>query len=74
MEDPSEKHSFHVQFPPAERRQLYTLCPVSGHHQDYYLITEDPILTAAAILQQTGGNGGENTLYTFRYVEHKEKC
>ncbi|KAK5876215.1 hypothetical protein CesoFtcFv8_027207 [Champsocephalus esox] len=57
MEDPSEKHSFHVHFPPAESRQLHTLRPVSGHHQDYYLITEDPTLTAAAMLQRAGGSG-----------------
>lgn len=53
MEDLSEKHSFHVHFPPAESRQLHTLRPVSGHHQDYYLTTEDPTLTAAAMLRHT---------------------
>ncbi|KAK5848703.1 hypothetical protein PBY51_006296 [Eleginops maclovinus] len=60
IQEHSEKNSYHVQFHPAERTELHTLRPVTMQHKDYYLITtEDPSrnLTAAAGLQETGGNG-----------------
>ncbi|XP_044040850.1 protein c-ets-1-B-like [Siniperca chuatsi] len=60
VQEHSDKHSYHVQYHSTGRTDLHTLDPVTVQHQDYYLIkTEDPIrnMTAAALLQETGGNG-----------------
>ncbi|XP_050931693.1 protein c-ets-1-B-like [Lates calcarifer] len=58
VQEPSAKHSYHLQYHPTERTDLHTLDPVTV--QDYYLIkTEDPSRTMAspALHQETGING-----------------
>ncbi|KAI3376673.1 hypothetical protein L3Q82_017100 [Scortum barcoo] len=62
VEKHSDKHSYHAQYHPSERRDLHTLDPVAVQHQDYYLIkTEDPSrnMSAAALLQETGETDSE---------------
>eukprot|EP00064_Thunnus_orientalis_P003809 superscaffoldBa00000325_g3820 len=60
VQEHSDKHGYHVQYHPTERKDLHTLEPVTLQYQDYYLVkTEDPSRNMASIplLQEAGGNG-----------------
>ncbi|KAE8278850.1 Protein C-ets-2 [Larimichthys crocea] len=56
VQEPSDKHGYHVQYDPTGRTDGHPLDPVTVQHQDYYLIkSEDPSrnMTSAALLQET---------------------
>ncbi|XP_040887769.1 protein c-ets-1-B-like [Toxotes jaculatrix] len=60
VQEHPDKHSYHLQYYPTERKDLHTLDPVSVHHQDFYLIKteQEPSRNVApsALRQETGGN------------------
>lgn len=67
VQEHSDRHNYHVQYHPTERlTDLHPLDPVTIEHHNYYLIkTEDPSrnMATAALLQETGGIGGENFMH-----------
>ncbi|XP_069014903.1 protein C-ets-1-like [Embiotoca jacksoni] len=60
VQEPPDKHSYHVQYHPSESSDLHTLDTLTVQHRGHNLVkAEHPSsnISGAALLQETGGSG-----------------
>lgn len=68
----SDKKNYHVQYYPTECTDLCSLDQESVHHRSCSLVkSEDPCknMASTALLQETGGNGGEIVIFIILYIK-----